>query len=470
MSRDSPQKAAVIQNCSAKGPSTTRLSALEKYFNSIFSQEPDFYVRVPGRVNLIGEHVDYCGYSVCPMAIQNDILIAVKKSEEGKLKIVNVDPAYRTPYNGTTNNIKIQVKAGEAPDWFSYVLCGVKGVLEDFPAGRKPVGCLLAVNGNIPPASGVSSSSALVCAAAMAAAHANELDMSREELATLCARAERYIGTEGGGMDQAICLLANRGSAKHIKFNPLKTEDVQLPANSVFVIANSLTTLNKAETGCYNTRVAECRLATQVMAKFRGVPGHRVSLLAELQDYLGISLHQMLDLAKEALLEVPYTKKEICSVLEVTEAQLNKQYIPNNILHIDTFKLRNRALHVLQEALRVETFVTLCSQDISAELALKRLGELMGQSHVSLETLYECSHPELDRLVALSKGSALGCRLTGAGWGGCVVALTTTSTADAYIAMLKEKFYKGHPSVGNRDLDSLVFATEPSGGAEVIPA
>ncbi|CAG2059610.1 unnamed protein product, partial [Timema podura] len=79
------------------------------------------------------------------------------------------------------------------------------------------------------------------------------------------------------------------------------------------------------------------------------------------------------------------------------------------------FKLRDRALHVLQEAQRVDIFCGICREQMPAEKALKQLGKLMTKSHESLKTLYECSHPELDKLVELSNGIALGCRLTGAG-------------------------------------------------------
>nr|CAD7458530.1 unnamed protein product [Timema tahoe] len=220
------------------------------------------------RVNLIGEHVDYCGYSVCPMAIKNSIIIAVKTILNDVIKIVNTDSNYGHSYKNNVDQLRIEVKPGEAPAWYCYVLCGIKGVLEAIPSGQKPVGLSLAVTGNVPQASGLSSSSALVCAAALATAHANKLDISRKGLANLCAKAEQYIGTQGGGMDQAIALLATTGSAKHIYFNPLRSEDVQLPDECVFVIANSLSELNKAETHHYNTRVAECCLANQKKRAF----------------------------------------------------------------------------------------------------------------------------------------------------------------------------------------------------------
>ncbi|CAG2063901.1 unnamed protein product, partial [Timema podura] len=145
------------------------------------------------------------------MAIKNSIIIAVKTILNDVIKIVNTDSNYGHSYKNNVDQLRIEVKPGEAPAWYCYVLCGIKGVLEAIPSGQKPVGLSLAVTGNVPQASGLSSSSALVCAAALATAHANKLDISRKGLANLCAKAEQYIGTQGGGMDQAIALLATAG-------------------------------------------------------------------------------------------------------------------------------------------------------------------------------------------------------------------------------------------------------------------
>nr|CAD7413825.1 unnamed protein product [Timema poppensis] len=396
------------------------------------------------------------------MAIKNSIILAVKTFPSDVIKIVNIDPNYGHSYKNNADQLRIEVKPGKAPAWYCYVLCGIKGVLEALPSGQKPVGLSLAVTGNVPQASGLSSSSALVCAAALATVYANKLDISRKSLANLCAKAEQYIGTQGGGMDQAIALLATTGSAKHIYFNPLRSEDVQLPDGCVFVIANSLSELNKAETHHYNTRVAECCLANQVMAKFRNVVGNDVNRFSELQEKLGVGLSEMIELAKQALHEKPYMKQEEVA-LRVTHSSL-----------MSSDRMKPRSGDWAEVALRVSHSYLMSSdrmkprEQMPAEKALKQLGKLMSKSHESLKTLYECSHPELDRLVALSDGIALGCRLTGAGWGGCVVALTTKDTVESYIKMLKERFYETNPTIKGKDLNMFVFATEPSGGAQII--
>lgn len=119
---------------------------------------------------------------------------------------------------------------------------------------------LVAVSGNIPPASGLSSSSALVSAAALTTSYANRFSLNKQYLSTIAADCERFIGTQGGGMDQAIAFLAEKGCAQFIEWNPLKATAVSLPNDLVFVIANSLAEANKAANSDFNERVVECRI------------------------------------------------------------------------------------------------------------------------------------------------------------------------------------------------------------------
>uniref|UniRef100_A0A8C5WS74 Galactokinase 2 n=1 Tax=Laticauda laticaudata TaxID=8630 RepID=A0A8C5WS74_LATLA len=212
---------------------------------------------------LIGEHIDYCGYSVLPMAIDQDILIAAEPLNNPILHLANTDPSY-SDFNTDANDIQIKQTK---PLWHNYFLCGFKGIQDRFNL-RKPSGINCLVEGTIPPSSGLSSSSALVCCAALVTLVANAKTLSKVELANLCSKSERYIGTEGGGMDQSICFLAEKGTAKLIEFNPLKATNVKLPGGAVFVIANSCVEMNKAATSHFNIRVMECRLATKVLYGF----------------------------------------------------------------------------------------------------------------------------------------------------------------------------------------------------------
>jgi N-acetylgalactosamine kinase len=159
-------------------------------------------------------------------------------------------------------------RSNASVQWRDYVCCGLRGCLEASPDVATPVvtGLSMLVSGNVPIACGVSSSSALVIASALvgSVAWGVKTVVTRVQLAEACARAERYVGTEGGGMDQAISLLGERGAAKLVEFNPLRTTSVKLPPGATFVVCNSMVTMEKAATAEFNTRVVECRLASQV--------------------------------------------------------------------------------------------------------------------------------------------------------------------------------------------------------------
>ncbi|KAB0342449.1 hypothetical protein FD754_019375 [Muntiacus muntjak] len=135
---------------------------LKEMFNSKFGSIPKFYVRAPGRVNIIGEHIDYCGYSVLPMAVEQDMLIAVEPVKTHILQLANTNPLY-PDFSTSANNIQIDKTK---PLWHNYFLCGFKGIQEHFGlSDLTGMNCL--VDGNIPPSSGLSSSSALVCCAGL---------------------------------------------------------------------------------------------------------------------------------------------------------------------------------------------------------------------------------------------------------------------------------------------------------------
>ncbi|KAI4469577.1 mevalonate kinase/galactokinase [Holotrichia oblita] len=191
-------------------PANERTSNLLSLFTERFGHQPEFFVKVPGRVNLIGEHVDYCGYGVCPMALEQDMLLAVSSCENSTLlKIANLNAEVYCDYEGDLEKLEIKIEG--APKWYQYVLCGIKGILEILPSDITLRGLTILVHGTVPPNAGLSSSSALVSAAALATSHAHNQRISKEKLANLCAECERYIGTQGGGMDQAIAFLATEG-------------------------------------------------------------------------------------------------------------------------------------------------------------------------------------------------------------------------------------------------------------------
>ena len=456
-----------------------RYENLVRQFEAKYGRKPRFVARAPGRVNLIGEHIDYCGYGVLPMALEQDIAIACCSSDSDTLELSNIDSAQYVDFSCSATDYVIDQSRAQSVQWFNYFLCGHKGIAvkeEEEERGGKMRGMKVLVDGSVPPRSGLSSSSAMVCCATLTTIMSNDLQMpTKTQLAELCANTERFIGTIGGGMDQAISFLAEKGSAFMIDFNPLRPSKLQLPPGHDFVVANSLVSANKAASSSrYNDRVVECRLAAKIIAKRKGLDWQSLNILKEVQDSLGVQLHQMAGVVEECLHKETYTKEEVCQILGIPPDKLIEEVLPGvsekakqAAREMSEFKLFQRASHVFQEAHRVILFKEIASAaDPSNPTATaSQLGELMNQSHDSCRDLYECSCLELDELVrvCLSSG-ALGARLTGAGWGGCVVCLVPMATVSGFLTRVTDRYYH---SVSKEEVHANLFATQPGPGAAV---
>ncbi|XP_072004378.1 N-acetylgalactosamine kinase isoform X3 [Engystomops pustulosus] len=351
------------------------------------------------------------------------------------------------------------------PMWHSYFMCGLKGIQDHFNLDQpKGMNCL--VDGTIPPSSGLSSSSALVCCAGLSTLTTNKKSLSKVELAEVCAKCERYIGTEGGGMDQSISFLAEEGTAKLIEFSPLRATDIKLPHGAVFVIANSCVEMNKAATSHFNIRVVECRLATKILAKSKGLDWKNLMKLGDFQRRLGVTVEEMLNVVEEILHPEPYTREEICETLGLSLEDLCSTILSQNAQDVSTFKLYQRAKHVYSEAARVLAFKKVC--DEAPANAVHLLGDLMNQSHVSCRDMYQCSCSELDQLVDIClKSGAIGSRLTGAGWGGCTVSMVPVDKLNEFLTNVQDMYYKTDSRRSSMQKQSL-FATKPGSGAMVI--
>jgi len=241
--------------------------------------------------------------------------------------------------------------------------------------------------------------------------------------------------------------------------------DVNLPDGSLFVITNSCVEANKAATNQFNKRVVECRLAAQVLAKMSSIDWRKIKKLLEIQTELGLDLGQMITLVEQKLHKEPFTKQELCELLQVTEEEMATTSLSPNTLDLQSFELYKRATHVFSEAKRVHEFKEACG---STSDALNKLGELMNQSHASCRVLYECSCPELDELTEICRSAgAYGSRLTGAGWGGCAVSLIPKNILGTFLEQVKKEYYsKNAHLLENYHL--AAFATAPSDGISVF--
>src|SRR5256886_15797883 len=194
---------------------------------------PSRLVRAPGRVNLMGEHIDYCGLPVLPMALSRGVRVAFERRADRGTRLVNADARFAPGFF----TIDASIPPAPAGDWSNYARAAAQALAQRFPDLR---GVDALVQSDLPIAAGLSSSSALVVAMALALLHANGVTVPALELIELLAQGERYVGTAGGGMDQAIILGAQAGCASRIDFRPLRLTPTAVPADWRVFVAWSL--------------------------------------------------------------------------------------------------------------------------------------------------------------------------------------------------------------------------------------
>jgi galactokinase len=376
-------------------------------------------VRAPGRVNLIGEHIDYCGLSVFPMAVQRNVRMAFHTRTDREVHLSNRDPGF----GPSTFTLSETIAPAPAGEWGNYARAAAQALVPRFPDLQ---GIDAQVESDLPIAAGLSSSSALVVATALAILHANGMSVAPLDLMDLLARGERYVGTAGGGMDQSIILGAQAGCASRIDFHPLRLTPTAVPDDWRFIVAWSMVHAEKsgAARQQYNERPRQADEARRLVA---------------------VRLAHSEDTSYPALLAATPAP----DLLEIAGKSL-------------PVVLSRRFRHVVTEGMRVrQAEAALAGQDLAV------FGQLLNDSHQSLRDDYEVSHAELDRLVEVAReAGAVGARLTGAGFGGSIVALCPAARAAEVLDTLEERFYAPRGAAGAAE--RYAFAAEPSGGAEVL--
>jgi N-acetylgalactosamine kinase len=450
-----------------QGTAADRYRRLVERFRALFPGVPVSLARAPGRINLIGEHTDYNGLPVLPFAIHRDLAAAFAPRPDPVIALHNLDPAYPS----REFRMESAIPPYDTGDWGNYCKAAAQGILDRFlERGREPEsfrGLDCVIHGDIPPAAGLSSSSAMVVLGALMLLAANGLDVPRQELATLLARAEHYVGTQGGGMDQAASLLSRAGTALKIDFFPLRVTPAPLPEGAVFVAADSLVKAAKTAEALdkYNRRPIECRLAVAVLRSVLVKKFGRAVPLERLGD-LEAGLRRE---AERALHPTPYSLAEIAGILGSSPQETARAFCLRRDGSLfpeppDGFKLHARYRHVVEEGVRVEeALAALRAGDIAA------LGRLMNQSHESCRDLYEISCPELDVLVGICReAGAEGSRLTGAGFGGCTISLVRSERLPGFLDQVARAYYREYLKRAPEDLSSTLFACQAVNGAETL--
>lgn len=326
----------------------------------------------PGRVNLIGGHTDYNEGFVLPVAIDRRTAVAVRPRDDRRVR------AYSADLDDERTFPLDDHQPPESPEWVDYVR-GVVGELRD--AGVDGSGLDLVVRGTVPRGAGLSSSAALEVAAAGAVQAARGGDLDREALATLCWRAEtEFVGLSCGIMDQYAVACGRRDRALFLDCRERAVEPIPF-GDDARIVAVDTNVEHELVDSAYNERVAQCREAVERL-------GDDVSSLRD---------------------------------LSVEEFERRRDDLPDPV--------DRRAEHVVYENERVRE-----AARALADGALDRVGALMYDSHGSLRENYEVSCAELDAVVDVARDvdGVLGARMTGAGFGGCVVALVRADATAAF--------------------------------------
>ena len=370
---------------------------LRSNFIELFGKNPEILTEAPGRVNLIGEHVDYCDGFVMPFAIKDRTYAAISRRNDKLIRLASKQRP--NEFFETSLDLLAPKNSG---GWERYIL----GVIWAF-GEHVDTGLEILVDGGVALGAGLSSSAALECSIAIAINHLFDTDLSLPELARLAQRAENaYVGVPCGIMDQSVSLMAQSGNALLLDCRDLSTE--QIPLDLASADLELLIIDTRAHHALVDGGYAERRASCESAAKKLGIKALRDCSISELES------------SRNKLTELEYMRAE----------------------------------HVVNDIARVhETVSYLKKNDFAA------VGKILTQSHISLRDRFEISCPELDLAVdtALANNS-LGGRMIGGGFGGSAIALfKVTDIEPAKLAIaaafraasfIEPRFFTSLPSDG----------------------
>lgn len=372
-------------------------------FEKTFGYQPEIYIQAPGRVNLIGEHTDYNDGFVLPCAIDYQTMTAAAKRDDRIIRVVAAD------YHNECDEFSLDGDITFLPEkmWANYIRGVVKFLLQ---RGFSFNGCDIAVSGNVPQGAGLSSSASLEVVIGQTLKALYQLDISQQDIALNGQQAEnQFVGCNCGIMDQLISACGDAGHALLIDCRSLALFPISIPDDLVVMIINS--NKQRGLVGSeYNTRRQQCEEAANLF----GV---------------------------KALRDVTF------------DDFLQQQHQLSPVV-------AKRAKHVISENER-----TLAAAKALTQNDLLQLSELMAQSHISMRDDFEITVKEIDTLVDIVKsvlGVQGGVRMTGGGFGGCVVAVMQQQCVQPVIDAVEAQYQKA------TGLQADIYVCQPSSGASVV--
>ncbi len=454
------------------------LKALDTFAKTYGSDRNVIVSRAPGRINLLGNHIDHRGGYLNYAGISRDTVLVAAANDDDTVRIVNENDRFE-PSEFCISALLPPDQRGKWHDyieqaeitpgsWENYIRAPILYLQNQNPA-LAIRGLDIAVAGDVPIAAGLSSSSTLVVSTFNAALHFNNIEIPREEQAEFCGAAEWYVGTRGGSGDHAAMLYARRQALLHLRFFPLKQEELPFPASYRVVACNSF--VEHAPPGIFNERIATYEMGLMIIRQANPEIADRLEHLRDLNpETTGRSLSEIYALLRD--LPVRATREEIRVLLPDSAERLDVLFSPHPEPQ-DGYRLRQVVMFGIGECARSEQGGDLLRAGDLAEFGkLKRLshdGDRQFRtdgntatpidnrvSDEALEALiqstpplslqsggYDCSCEELDKLtdIAMSVDGCVGAGLTGGGLGGCVLALVREEAVDRLVKALTDEYY-----------------------------
>ena len=392
-------------------------SALHR-FHTLYGPGPVDIFRAPGRVNFIGEHTDYNHGFVLPAALDKDLVLITRVRQDRVLRAANME----TDYTSTEFELSDTILPAARGHWSNYLRGPAQMLMQQASLPGMDMLFSGAPPHGVPRSVGLSSSSAIVVATAVALAHQVSIDYATPAFAHACADAEWYVGTRGGIMDHFAAILTQREHALFLDCRPQSdgsyhTRHIPFPTSHRLLVVDSGVHHDNVR-GEYNLRVAACRAG---VALLRSEFPH----LTHLRDVQDVPWEHLAT-------HLPATST--AHDLKIQGIDLGD--IPGLDEHA-TLQILACCRHVWHENARVlQTLDALAANDIP------RVGALLNAAHASARYDYAISTPELDFLVETANAlpGVEGARLTGAGWGGCILVMVEASAVDQLQAALSKAY------------------------------
>jgi len=480
-----------------------------------YGDEEVIVTRAPGRVNIMGRHVDHQGGMNNHIAIDHDFFIVAGKSDDRLVHLADLDDvnfpssiqeidAATAGYTGQpwidfVNSPQVLERAKQARgDWSQYVMAPIARLQVEFPDLRL-TGMHVMAGGCIPMASGLSSSSAVVVATMEAVVRLNGIELTDERFVELCGEGEWFVGTRGGTGDHAAMKYGRRGTVVQVGFFPFRqVARVDFPAGYALLVCNSLIRAQKTmgARDTFNHRVACYQIGRELFKQAFPNYAERISHLRDInKETLGVSYPELL--AMLARLPMSITREEIAARLD---PDFCRRIFAGHSENIREYPVRPVVLYGLAETARsmrapgvisggdiatfgrwinishdgdrVATWIGGVCLPFQPDCSDARLAALAAGHHAGLPDAalteqagsYACSLPEIDFMVdtALSVDGVAGAQLAGAGLGGCIMVLVKSEAVEPLSQLLTTRYYEPN------NLEPALYTCYQAAGSGVL--